>query len=397
MLNFKVYGLNVHGQLEERAISASNEEEAYQISICSGLTVLDINVEKKVKFFLHTKPKFDLAIFSYELLSLLKAGLSLIETLETLKDRLEQGQSGFAMLSDLIGKMREGQAFSNVLKYYPDIFPPLFIASILASEQTGEIIDALERYLRYHEQMGVIKQKIVSASVYPILLLSVGFAVAIFLLCFLVPRFSSVYEGINTELPLASRLLIKWGTIANNNFSTLFIVITIFIIIFFFLFRQLNFRQLLSYILQKNYWIGKQYRLLQLSRFYRSLGLLLSGGIPVIKALQMTKGLLSYSLEIKVNQAISDIEQGKGLTYSLTQAELVTPVAIRLLGAGERNGQLADMLERISVFHDREVSKWVDKFTRLFEPILMLIIGLIIGGIVVLLYLPIFELAGNLS
>ena len=135
----------------------------------------------------------------------------------------------------------------------------------------------------------------------------------------------------------------------------------------------------------------------KLSRFYRSLGLLLSGGIPIIKALQMTQGLLSESLNAQVSLVIIDVQLGKSLTSSLSSANLTTPVAVRLLGAGEKNGQLAEMLEQISIFHDKEVSAWVDKFTRLFEPLLMLVIGLIIGGIVVLLYLPIFELAGSLA
>ena len=165
----------------------------------------------------------------------------------------------------------------------------------------------------------------------------------------------------------------------------------------YFLLRQPSFKKMLSTILLNNRWIGSQYRLLQLSRFYRSLGLLLSGGIPIIKALQMTQGLLSESLNAQVSLVIIDVQQGKSLTSSLSSANLTTPVAVRLLGAGEKNGQLAEMLEQISMFHDKEVSAWVDKFTRLFEPLLMLVIGLIIGGIVVLLYLPIFELAGSLA
>lgn len=397
MLDFRVHALTAQGLLEERLISASNEDEARQICMRSGLDILDIQPIKKSKSLFKAKPQFDLAIFSYELLCLLKAGLSLIETLETLKDRLQQGQAGFALLSELIRQMKEGQSFSNVLKNYPEIFPPLFTASISASEQTGDMVQALERYLRYHEQMNVIRQKIISASIYPALLLSVGFAVAIFLLCFLVPRFSHVYEGIDTDLPFASKLLIQWGSIASQHLSLIVIGFSLIFAALYFLMRQPSFKKMLSAMLLNNRWIGSQYRLLQLSRFYRSLGLLLSGGIPIIKALQMTQGLLSESLNAQVSLVIIDVQQGKSLTSSLSSANLTTPVAVRLLGAGEKNGQLAEMLEQISMFHDKEVSAWVDKFTRLFEPLLMLVIGLIIGGIVVLLYLPIFELAGSLA
>ncbi|WP_284086011.1 type II secretion system F family protein [Acinetobacter pittii] len=213
----------------------------------------------------------------------------------------------------------------------------------------------------------------------------------------MVPRFSHVYEGIDTDLPIGSKLLIQWGTFANQNFILILIVFMVMIGALFFLLKQRSFKKILSTILLENPWIGKQYRLLQLSRFYRSLGLLLSGGIPIIKALQMTQGLLSEALNLQVNQVILNVHQGKNLSSSLENADLTTPVAIRLLSAGERNGQLAEMLEQISLFHDKEVSTWVDKFTRLFEPLLMLVIGLIIGGIVVLLYLPIFELASSFA
>lgn len=397
MLDFKVYALNAHGALIEIEISASSEEEARLNSINSGLDVIQIHPINNSRHLFKIKKKFDLAIFAYELLTLLKAGLSLIETLETLRERQKNGQDGGHILSELIRKMREGQSFSTALKSYPEYFPSLFIASISASEQTGDMVDALHRFLRYHEQMNVIRQKMISASIYPILLLTVGFAVALFLLCFLVPRFSHVYDDIDAELPLASKLLMQWGMFADQNLGIIFLVIGFFLVLFIFIVRTATFRYLLSDFILKNHWIGLQYRLLQLSRFYRSLGLLLSGGIPIVKALQMTQDLLSSGLSVKLNQAIIDVQQGKALTVSLSNAGLTTAVALRLLGAGERNGQLADMFEQVASFHDKEVSAWVDKFTRLFEPILMLIIGLVIGGIVILLYLPIFELAGSLS
>jgi len=136
---------------------------------------------------------------------------------------------------------------------------------------------------------------------------------------------------------------------------------------------------------------------MQLSRFYRSLGLLLRGGIPALKAMNMTQALLSVSMQEAMARASLSVSRGQSLSISLQEVGLTTPVALRLLRAGERNGQLADMLEQIASFHDKEVEQWVDRFAKLFEPILMLFIGGVIGGIVVLLYLPIFELAGSLQ
>ena len=136
---------------------------------------------------------------------------------------------------------------------------------------------------------------------------------------------------------------------------------------------------------------------MQLSRFYRSLGLLLGGGIPVIKAMHMAQGLLPLRLQPAALSATLEVTQGRSLSDSLHTVALTTPVALRLLRAGERNGQMAEMLEQAAAFHDKEIAHWIDRFARLFEPVLMLVIGLAIGGIVILLYLPIFELAGSLG
>ncbi|WP_410209741.1 type II secretion system F family protein [Aquirhabdus sp.] len=397
MANFKVRGLTHQGALQEQVLVAATIEEARQFATRSGIEVLDIKSVGIPRTFLVSKPHFNLALFAYELVALLRAGLSLIETLETLTERQQNVQQNHFILSELVRHMREGKSFSSALKSFPAVFPILFIASIAASESTGDMVDALQRYLRYHEQMNVIRQKIISASIYPALLLCVGFAVGLFLLCFLVPRFSHVYQGLDTKLPLASRLLMEWGLFASEHVALITTVVVASMFGLFMALRQPVTKRFFILVLQENRWVGSQFRLLQLSRFYRSLGLLLSGGIPIVKALQMTQGLLSINLQFGIAQAIQEVQQGKGLADSLHRVNMTTPVALRLLGAGERNGQMADMLEQIAAFHDKEVTAWVDRFTRLFEPLLMLFIGLVIGGIVIMLYLPIFELAGSVG
>lgn len=399
MASFQVRGLTAQGELAERLIAAASREEAERLARQAGLEVLEVRNPSfgLPGLSLSRAPRFDLALFAHELIALLSAGLSLIEALETLGERQQEAGQDHALLAELVRRMREGQSFSQALRALPRHFPELFVASIAASEQTGEMVDALGRYVRYHAQVGAIRQKIVSASLYPAMLLLVGSGVGLFLLCFLVPRFSHVYEGLDTELPLASKLLLKWGVFAGEHTALVAGALVAAIVLLVAAFRQPAFQQRLLGMLQRNRWVGARLRLMQLSRFYRSLGLLLRGGIPAVKALQMTQPLLPPALQRDLGQAIQEIAQGRGLSESLQRAALTTPVALRLLCAGERNGQLADMLEQVAAFHDQEVAQWIDRFTRLFEPLLMLFIGMVIGGIVILLYLPIFELAGNLQ
>jgi general secretion pathway protein F len=394
--SYQVRGLTPQGQLQERQLNASSPEEAKHLALHSGLEVLEIKAVGLGTLFAARTPRFDLVLFTHELMALLSAGLSLIEALDTLAERQQQNHRGNSVLTDLTTRMREGLSFSRALAAHPDLFPELYVASVSASEQTGEMVDALQRYLRYHEQVSFIRQKIVSASLYPAMLLLLGTGVGIFLLCFLVPRFSHVYEGLDASLPWASRVLMHWGMLVSEHAGLVTVALAMGVVGLVATVRRPEVQHYLMERLQRNRWLGSPLRLMQLSRFYRSLGLLLRGGIPALKALRMARLLLPGGMQLALGRAIEEVSQGKALSDSLERHGLTTSVALRLLRAGERNGQVADMLERIAAFHDKEVGHWIDRFARLFEPLLMLFIGVVIGGIVILLYLPIFELAGNL-
>jgi general secretion pathway protein F len=135
----------------------------------------------------------------------------------------------------------------------------------------------------------------------------------------------------------------------------------------------------------------------QLTRFYRTVGMLLSGGIPILTALSMAEGLLHPELRVRLASAVRDIREGKPMSAAMARAGLTTPVALRMLQVGEKSGRMGEMMESVAAFHDEELARAVDWFARLIEPLLMIVIGLTIGIIVVLLYMPIFELAGSLE
>jgi general secretion pathway protein F len=396
MANFELRILGADGRLTSRSVSASDHGAARRQAEAEGWHVIQLR-RQDVLGSLHRSGRFDLVLFAHELGALLQAGLSLIEALEALAERQQAATDDATVLQALVGSLYEGLAFSKALTRFPDIFPELFVATMAASEQTGDLVDALERYLRHHEQVSLVRNKILSASLYPLMLLLVGSAVGIFLLCFLVPRFSHVYDSLDTELPLASRLLMQWGMFASQHSLAVVLVLAGLITVSAYALLQPAVQGQLLAMVQRNRWLGEKLWLMQLSRFYRSLGLLLRGGIPMVKGLRMTTNLLPLPAQRRLQQAIREVTEGKALSTSLENAQLTTPVSLRLIRAGERNGQVAEMLERVATFHDAEISRWIDRFTRLFEPILMLFIGGVIGGIVILLYLPIFELAGSLQ
>ena len=376
-------------------IVAQHAEEAKAQARAKGYTPIAVS-SKTLQFKRQTGQKFPLALFSQELLALLEAGLNLVESIETLAEKESRSQVK-TTLDALLQALYQGQTFSTALEQQPTIFPVLYVATVRASEKTGDLAESLGRYVSYEQQIGLVKKKIISASIYPILLIAVGGLVIFFLLGFVVPKFSQIYEDSGNNLPFLSQLLLQWGVFLENHGKTFLMALAASLAAIIYALSQANVRKWLM----QQFWripaIGKRLRIFQLARFYRTLGMLLKGGTPIVAALGSVAGLLDVSLKANMQNATLAIQQGQPVSTAMEQAGLTTPVALRMLRVGERGGKIGDMMERVAAFYDEELSRWIEWFTKLFEPLLMLFIGLVIGVVVLLLYMPIFELAGSVQ
>lgn len=384
-----------HSQMQLLQVTANDMQEAMAQVTQQGYVPVSAKQASR-KFSLKQNSTFELSLFSQELLALLDAGLNLVESIETLaaKDDIDSGK---AVLDQLLQSMYQGQTFSAALEEQPSVFPVLYIATVKASEKTGNISEALARYVAFENQVEVLKKKIISASIYPVLLMGVGALVIFFLLGFVVPKFSGIYEGTDGELPFLSSVLLSWGQFLADNGTLVLTTMMVGLLLLGFVLSRPSVRQTLLQLLWRVPAIGKRLKLYQLSRFYRTLGMLLKGGTPIIPALQSVAGLLDSSLQPRMQSAAKSISQGQLISAAMVSTDLTTPVAERMLIVGERSGNIGDMMDRIASFYDEELARWIDWFTKLFEPILMLMIGLVIGVVVLLLYMPIFELAGNIQ
>jgi len=377
-------------------IDANSEEEVRQQIAAQGGMVLSVRRSFSSWSFNKKSTRFPLVQFSQELLSLLTAGLSLVESIETLADK-EHDAGIRKVIQHLLTQLYEGVTFSQALEDYPQIFPALYIATIRASERTGDLPEALTRFVNYQTQMELVRKKLIGASIYPVLLLTVGLLVSLFLLVFVVPKFSAIYDDIGSDLPWLSVLLIKWGQFVHERgWELAGIVILLVSILAYTVTRPAFWARLMQYL-----WripaIGEHMRVYQLARFYKTLGMLLRGGIPITKALEMVSGLLQSHFRPRVEAAATHIREGKTISSAMEMEGLTTAVGNRMLRVGERTGLMGDMMERIGNFHDEEIARWVEWTTKLIEPLLMAVIGIVIGGIIILMYLPIFELAGSVN
>ncbi len=394
-MRYRVKTLRPGSGVTALTIEALDESEVAARLQREGAQVLSI-VAERGSWLATRKSRFPLLLFTQELIALLDAGLTLTEALETLAEKESRPESR-QLIERLLATMREGRPFSAALEARAEAFPPLYAATVRAAESTGDLSPALARFVGYQNQIDTVKKKILSASIYPMLLIGVGTLVIGFLLAYVVPRFATVYADSGRDLPWMSQMLLSWGAAVEAHGGWIALGLAGLIASVVLALAQPATRAAITRLAWRTPAIGEHLRTFELARFYRSLGMLLVGGIPIVPALGMVSSLLSSHLRSGATVAIDALRRGETISASFAQGDLITPVAARLLRVGEKSGRMGEMMERIAVFHDEEMARWVDWFTRLFEPLLMVFIGLTIGLIVVLLYMPIFELAGSIE
>ena len=339
---------------------------------------------------------FSLLLFSQELLALLTAGLGVVEALEALLEK-EAAAATRGVLERLLAGLREGQRFSTVLGEQPELFPPLYVGIVKAAEGTSDLPRSLSRYIDYQQRIDLVRGKLVSAAIYPCILLLVGGGVSLFLIGYVVPRFAEVYQGAGRSLPWLSQQMLNWGQFASAHTGLLLGVIAAVLGAAGLAVRHLLAQGGLTRLLGRLPGIGERVRIYELSRLYLTLGMLSEGGITIVHAIETVQGMVSAGVRQGLEGARRTIEAGLPLSTAFEQNGLTTPISLRMLRVGERTGDMGPMLTQSAAFYDGEISRWIDRFTRTFEPLLMAAIGLVVGAIVVLLYMPIFDLAGDMS
>jgi general secretion pathway protein F len=395
-MQLRLKAIGPDGLVESIDFQAADEATARARLEERGYTVLSVRVQRPLAFWRRAGERFPVALFSQELRVLLAAGLPLVEAIDTLAQKEPRGALR-AILERIATTLREGRAFSSALEEFPGAFPPLYVATVRAAERTSDVGAALSRYVANAGQLDAIRRRVLSASIYPAVLLAVGTLVTIFLLSYVVPRFAHVYEERGGDLPVFSRLLLTWGKLVDAHGLLMLGVALAALVCGAYALGRPAVRARLGALLWRVPAVQARLKLYQLSRFYRTVGMLLRGGMPLVGALGMAGELLHPWLRQRLDVAVRAISEGHGVSASMEANGLTTPVALRMLAVGERSGNMGEMLESIAVFHDEELARWVEWFTRLFEPVLMAIIGLVIGVIVVMMYMPIFELAGSVQ
>jgi len=334
----------------------------------------------------------DLAIFSRQFATMIEAGVPLLRSMNILQTQVDNKALGKA-LQMAIKDLERGLTLSEALGNHPKVFPLMYVNMIEAGEVGGVLEEVLERMANHFEKEDEIKEKVKSALTYPTVVFTMAVLAVVFMLIFVLPSFISIYDGMDIELPLSTRIVMG---ISNGLQSYWYLMIGIIILIIFAVRRFLNDPR--GRLMWDNYTLkmpvfGELQRKLIISRFSRTLGTLLKSGVPIITALEVVRkttdnAVMSNSIE----KAKKNVRDGQGLAEPLSDSGVFTQMALQMIAVGEETGELDSLLEKISFFYDREVDVTVSKLSSALEPIIMVFMGVIIGGIVIAFMLPMVKM-----
>jgi len=340
--------------------------------------------------------RFPLQLFSQELAVLLDSGIALLEALNTLREK-EANASVRQALDAVVAEVEQGRPLSSAMQAQPQAFDELVCAIVAANERTGQLSVALAQHAKYLAWVDGLRQRLIAACVYPLMLLGVGGAVILFLLLYVLPRFAGILDGLHSDLPWGSRVLLRFGSTAGAHPLLVTGALLGVVVLAVLGFRQKSMRLRLQSLAWTLPGLGPRLRVLALARLYRSLAMLLAAGVPVLQALRIVRDVVAAPWREAVAQAAAQVERGERLSDAFDAQDLATPVARRMLRVGERSGEVPAMLERAAAFHDEEAVRLTELLTRMINPALMLIMGVVIGGIIVLMYMPIFSLVDQVQ
>jgi type IV pilus assembly protein PilC len=334
-------------------------------------------------------------IFNQQFLTLVRAGLPILQSLDLLADRLTDERLG-RHIRAVRDEVKTGTVLSDAFARQ-HVFPPIYVTSVLAGEKSGALVEVLERYITYQRLTLTLKKKLLVSLLYPSVLICLVIGLIVFLVTYVVPNFAALYTSMEAKLPAATRVLIAIGTTARS-----YVLIGADLIIFagvaaYFWARRESSRERLDTWKSRLPLVGEIWTKYQVAQLARVLGTLLVGGIPLVQALETAgRSLGTVLMKKALDRAAVLVKEGKSLSASLTTTGIFPDLAIDMMEVGESTGALPQMLASVAEFYEEDVSTRMTALLSLIEPAIMIFMGIFVAFVLVALYLPIFSLADTI-
>ncbi|MGF1657268.1 MAG: type II secretion system F family protein [Verrucomicrobiales bacterium] len=402
MITFAYQARDAAGRIVSGTQEALNQENAISTLMQRGLMVLSITQRGAAKATkASTKVKeTDLVLFTRQLATMVDAGLPLTTALSALYEQCDPKRQGGlrSVISDLVGKVQGGETFSGSLARHPKVFNRLYVSMVRAGESGGLLAEILDRLAGFLEATARLKRKVKSAMTYPVIVISICILICLFLIIRVVPVFAEVFADFGSDLPAPTQALVDLSAFMRTYWYIWGTMIPAAIWGFLKYTKTKTGRIWWDQYKLKIPVFGPLIRKIAMTRFARTFAQLIRSGVPILEVLDIigeTSG--NHVIETAIRSVKTDVESGDPLAAALSKQEIFPPMLTRMVAAGEATGKIDTMLEKMADFWDEEVEATLDSLTSLIEPMLIIIIGVVVGGMVICLFLPIFQLGDVVS
>ncbi|CAN5390545.1 type II secretion system F family protein [soil metagenome] len=338
-------------------------------------------------------PTREFLIFNQELATLLKAGMPLVQSLDILRQRVPNPLLK-SVLDDVHERVRGGSSLSEAFEAHGTLFPGVYTASLLAGEKSGSLEQVIRRYVAYVKVVTGVKRKTVSALVYPLILLALSMVVVTIIVLRVVPGFAGFYAQLDAELPLSTRVIVAVSEFALAYFALLVLAVGAAIAGVYAWLSQAGNRVRFDRWLLRVPALGPISRKFSTSQAARTLATLLGGGIPLVNAIEISaRSIQNKFMARELETAAQKVREGRSFSGSMLESGAFPDVAIKMVEVGESTGALQDMLNSLAEFYDEEIETNLGRFVTMVEPALLVIMGIVIAGLLLALYMPLFQLS----
>ncbi len=361
----------------------SKDFKKYLSDLLSGKTRLKFSSKPKNK---------DLIMFAEHLSIMLKSGITLNKSLSLLGE-LAENKSFSRVINEVHEQIREGAPLWQALQNHSSTFPQVFINMVRAGEAGGVLDTVLSRVAEYLDEIQELKEYIVSAMIYPTILALTAIGSIMVMLTFVMPRFSQIFQGMGVELPLMTQLMLATGNFLQSSWWIILLVVCAILIGVKYIIQTPQGKKKWDYLKLNMPILGKIFQKIEISRFSRTLGTLLDSGVSILSAMNIVKGVILNSvLGEALEEVYNDLKQGKMLSLSLDRRKVFPSLAVNILGVGEESGNLPAMLNKIGDIYEKDLKSAIKSFTSIFEPAVILVMGLVIGVMVISMLVSIFSI-----
>jgi type IV pilus assembly protein PilC len=398
MITFSYQARDSSGRIVSGIQDALNEDNAITSLMSRGLMVLSL--QKKTVATRSRKRTWkvketDLVLFTRQLATMIEAGISLVQALTALYEQADpKRQRGLRhIVSDVTTRVQGGETFHESIAKHPRVFNRLFVSMVKAGEAGGLLAEILDRLAGFLEASARLRKKVKSAMTYPVIVVCIAIAITTFLIVRVVPIFGEIFRDFGAKLPAPTQFLIDLSDFVRGNWYFLVLVIGGAIFGLRTLLRSQRGKQVWDKWKLKLPVIGPLAHKICMSRFARTFAQLIRSGVPILEVLEIVGGSSgNYVIEQSIKGVSEDVEKGDNLSAALSKKPIFPPMLLRMVSAGEATGKIDTMLEKMADFWDEEIEAMLDALTSLIEPMLIVFLGLIVGGIVIAMFLPIFKL-----